>query len=164
MSIFDFLRKKKNSIKGNTKNEEIHTGGKLVKEDFNVVGTHYHEDSLKKLASLTEDWRKSVKTLIGEGKVGTKIFKYTYINKPVKIVPDPGNVHDKNAMKVLIAGEHVGFIPRDEAPYVKKILETTSVKYITASVRGGTYKVISTNGDKIETPDSVRIKVRIAYA
>lgn len=168
MGLFDFLSQKKapSAASSSTTNEQklINTGGKLVKEDFTVVGVHYHEDSMKKLACANEDWRKSAKTIISEGKASERIFHYSYINKPVKIVPDEKGIYDKNALMVLIAGEHVGYIPNDDTDHVKAILSSTSIKYITASIRGGEYKIVSTKGDTVKSDDRLRITVRIAYA
>ena len=32
----------------------------------------------------------------------------------VKLEPEPTNQHDPNALKVVVSGEHVGYIPRDK--------------------------------------------------
>ena len=162
MGLFNIFKTKNETPKQVT--EAIKTDGKLVKEDFTVVGVQYHKDSLKKLSTANPDWRKGGKTLASEGKVMEKIYHYSYLNKPVKIVPDANGIYDKNALMVLIAGEHVGYIPDDDTTHVKVILSQTSIKYITSSIRGGEYKVVSENGDAVKTEDRVRISVRIAYA
>jgi tetratricopeptide (TPR) repeat protein len=38
------------------------------------------------------------------------------------LVPDPGNVHDSNALAVNVNGEHVGFLPREVARRVRPAL------------------------------------------
>jgi len=161
MALFDMFKKKAAAAPSQ---EAINTGGKLTKEDFTVYGVRYHKDSLKKLGVANEDWKKSAKAIIAEEKVMQKIYHYSYINKPVKIVPDTEGIYDKNALMVLIAGEHVGYISDGDTAHVKAILSQTSVKYITASIRGGEYKVVSLNGDSVKEEDSIKISVRIAYA
>ncbi len=161
MALFDMFKKKAAAA---PPQEVINTSGKLTKEDFTVVGLQYHEDSIKKLGVANEDWRKSAKTIIAEEKVMQKIYHYTYINKPVKIVSDTGEIYRKGALMVFIAGEHVGYISDEDESHVKAILSQTSVKYITASIRGGEYKVVSLNGDAVKEEDRIRISVRIAYA
>src|SRR5262245_41756935 len=42
------------------------------------------------------------------------------------LVPEPGNVHDTYAVAVHVAGEHVGFLPRDLARQVQPALVTFS--------------------------------------
>lgn len=34
----------------------------------------------------------------------------------VEIEPEPDNPHDPNALKVLVSGEHVGYVPRGSKP------------------------------------------------
>ena len=162
MGLFSLFKSKNEPTKPAV--EAIKTDGKLVKEDFTVVGVQYHKDSLKKLSTANPDWRKGGKTLASEGKVMEKIYHYSYLNKPVKIVPDVNNAYDKNALMVLIAGEHVGYIPADDTAHVKAILSQTSVKYITSCFWGGEYKVVSENGDAVKMEEHVHISVRIAYA
>lgn len=159
MGLFDlFSRNKKPEFL------PIETGGKLVKEDFPVVGVHYHPDSIKRIAIANPDWRKSAKTLVSEGKAGHPVLHYTYPTKPVRIIPDENGIYDKNALMVFLAGEHVGYISSDDQAHVKRILSGNSIKYITAKAVGGEYKVVSLMGDVVKTEDRVRISVRIAYS
>lgn len=153
MGLFDFLKKEQPQ-------EERH----LVKEDFNVFGLHYHPNEIKRLQNANPDWRKGGKTLAAEGKVMQKIYHYSYINKPVKIAVDDGSIYKKGALKVIIAGEHIGYIPDDDTKHVSEILKTKSVKYVTAMIKGGEYKVVSENGYVAKVEENIKISVRIAYA
>ena len=166
MGLFDFLKKEQ------PQPEER----KLVKEDFKVVGVHYHPAEIKRLQNANPDWRKGGKTLAEEGKVNKRIYHYSYINKPVKIAVDDGSVYKKGALKVIIAGEFVGYIPDDDTKHVSEILKTKSVKYVTAMIKGGEYKVIGEDGKPIKCfikdddskpfvwEDEIKISLRIAYA
>lgn len=153
MGLFDFLKKEQPQEERN-----------LVKEDFKVVGAHYHPNEIKRLQNANPDWRKGGKTLAAEGKVMQRIYHYSYINKPVKIEIDDGNIYRKGALKVLIAGEHVGYIPDEHTKHVTEILKTKSVKYVTAYIKGGEYKVVSENGDAVKWEEDIKINLRIAYA
>lgn len=137
---------------------------KLVKEDYTVVGVHYHPKEIQRLQDANPDWRKGGKTLAAEGKVMKRIYHYNYINKPVKIAYDDGSVYMKGALMVYIAGEHVGYIPDDDTKHVTEVLKTKSVKYVTAYISGGEYKVVSEDGSAMKMSENVRIKLRIAYA
>ena len=136
----------------------------LYKEDFNVAGVYYHMGSVKKLATADPYWRTSAKKVVEDGKAGQKLFHYSYVNKPVKLIPEPNNAEDKNAVIVQIAGEKVGYISRDDNVHVLEILKKGSIKYITASVRGGEYRVVSLDGTSIKDDEHVHINVRIAYS
>ena len=142
----------------------VSTGGKLAKEDYNVAGVRYHADSIKKLQIANEDWRKSNKTLIEEGKTSRRIYHYNFVNKPVRIEHEINSPYDENAMMVFIAGEHVGYISNDEAAHVRAVMETADVKYVTARLSGGEFKIVEDNGEFLTHTDTVRISVRIAYA
>lgn len=133
-------------------------------EVFYVVGVAYCIDNIKKLTCSNKDYRNSAKTNIADGLIAKKIFQYTYINKPVKLVPEPTNLHDKNAIMVLIAGEKVGYISADENMYVKNILSKCDIKFISSYISGGKYKVVSQNGHVEKEEDNIRIKIKIGYS
>lgn len=136
----------------------------LHKEDFYVVGVNYCTENIMKLSTAEPDWKTSAKKIVEDGKAGQKIFRYSFVNKPVKLIPEPGNANDKNAVIVQIAGEKVGYISRDDNVHVLEILQKGSIKYITASIRGGEYKVVSLDGTSIKQDEGIHINVRIAYS
>ena len=169
MSLFNLFRSQKNDHSYLSREpEQPHTASEpkrsLVKEDFFVVGTPYYQKNIKLLACTTDEWKLTGKNAIESGFLGKKIFHYTYVNKPVKLVSEPDNPEDKNAIAVYIAGEKVGHISREDNVHVGQILRQRSIKYITASVKGGEYKVVSLNGDSVRIDGSIRITVRIAYS
>ena len=152
MGLFDIFKKKEES-----------TPRQLKTEEFLVVGINYYEKNLKKLAVSNKDWKSRTSTLVKDGKSGTNIFRYDFINKPVKLVPEPKNKNDKNAVQVIIAGELVGYISREENIHVKNILSKNEVKYISSFISGGEYKVVSENNDVYKSEYSIKITVKIGY-
>lgn len=135
---------------------------KLKEKVFSVAGASYYENNIKKLACRNDDWRKNAATLKSEDKLCRKIYRYNYINKPVKLIPEPTNKHDKNAVQVIIAGEVVGYVPVDIAIEVKDILKNHEIKYISSFISGGEYKVASVN-DITKLDSLISIRVKIAY-
>lgn len=132
----------------------------LKEETFFATGVCYYLNNIKKLACKNEDWGKNLSSLKSEGKLQKRIYHYKYINKPVKLIPEPTNKHDKNAVQIVIAGELVGYIRAEEAPHIKHILSKCEVKYISAFISGGEYKVACEKSiDKVESEISVRIKI-----
>lgn len=134
----------------------------LIKEDFVVAGVSYYKENIMKLACSNPDWRKHAKTLLAENK--HTVYRYNFIYKPVKLILEPSNEHDPNAILVQIAGEKVGYISCEENIHVRDILENRSVKYISAFVFGGDYKVISDAGLMDKGTQEVGINIRIAYS
>jgi len=50
-------------------------------------------------------------------------FDWFTTNHTVELIPDPENQYDPGAIKVLLSGEFVGFIPRDKTHIVDVTLE-----------------------------------------
>lgn len=92
-----------------------------------------------------------------------QIFKHTYLDKPVILVPEPQNKHDRNAIKVTIAGKKIGYISRDDNLKVKHILSEHKIKLVSALFSGGEYKVVSENGDAVTLENKLSIRVKISY-
>lgn len=41
-------------------------------------------------------------------------------NQIAELVPEPTNRHDRNAVKVVVGGEHVAYVPAEDAPRVRR--------------------------------------------
>jgi hypothetical protein len=80
---------------------------------------------------------------------------------PAHLVPEPHNIHDRNAVAVQISGRTVGYLPRDEAARYTGVLQQLARRGLTAQVqariwasdyedvevdRQGRYKTISRLG------------------
>lgn len=130
----------------------------LHEEVFFAVGTHYYTENINKLACVNPDWKSRSNSLIGK-----PVYKYNFIHKPVKLILESQNPSDPNAVMVVIAGEKVGYISRDENLHVLSILQRGEIKYISAFISGGPYKVKSGNGDIFRDEKKISVKVKIGY-
>lgn len=135
----------------------------VQEESFEVVGTHYYLSNISKLATSNPDWRKNGKTLANQGHAGHRVYRFTYINKPVKLIQENSNPHDHNAVMVQIAGEKVGYISADEALHVRSILNHHTVHFISAFIGGGDYKEVFSDGTFQKYEDEPFVRVRINY-
>jgi hypothetical protein len=79
-----------------------------------VVGESHYEKALRKLAGHGTGERDIIATL----------------------QPDPGNRYDPNAVKVLIDGEQVGFLPKEDAPDYGPLLSEVARRGGTAAAAG----------------------------
>lgn len=81
------------------------------------------------------------------------LFKYENINtENVTFVPEPDNIHDPNAIKVLIHDTHIGYVPKELTQTVLDFLNTDTTKYRTsvrADVSGGPIKYYDWQKDKV---------------
>jgi len=137
-------------------------GEKYKEEIIDIVGEDYCLKNIMKLGQKNSDYSDSAQVNIENDLAMKKIFQYNFINKPVSLVPEPTNKHDKNAIMVCIANKKVGYIPADLTAHIRRIF-SGDVKFISAFVSGGKYKVVSTNGDVDEGEYRINIRVRIGY-
>ena len=135
----------------------------LKEETFRAVGVSYYEDNIKKLATVNTDWTAPIAEIVKAGKAGRRIFKYKYVNKPVYLREDPKNPHDKNAVAVIVAGELVGYISREENVFVREILKNHEVKSISSFIGGGEYKTVTEDGDVVSNEYGYSVTVRVKY-
>jgi len=139
---------------------ELHT---LMEETFHATGVSYYESNIQKLANTNPEWTTPATQIIRSGKAGKRIYKNHYINKPVKLIPEPENPHDKNAIAIIIAGELVGYISREDNLHVKDILDNREIKSISGFIGGGEYKIVGEDSDVIRGEYGFSVNVRIKY-
>lgn len=160
MGLFDFLQTKKEPAGPKT----LPADHGLHKEDYSVVGMTYHQEEIARIQVANPQWRKSKKTILEEHPEGAAIDHYSYVEKPVKLFYDREGYGGASGIMVLIAGEHVGYISTEDAEHVKEILDYGSIKYMTAKISGGDYRIVFKDGTEQKGRDPLKIKLRIAYA
>lgn len=140
------------------------TDGKQFHDDvFYATGTAYYPDSFKKILKSNKEYKSFPGTIVKNGHAGKRIYEYLYLDTKAKLVPEPTNKHDKNAVKVCIAGKTVGYIKREETLAVKDILKKAQIEYIRAFVSGGKYKIVSLNKDVSDIEDGFSVRINIGY-
>ena len=84
LGLLLFLAKKKGLIKWpvSQPKKEDRT---LKEETFYAVGVSYYENNIRKLAYRNPDWSLTAQQVVERGRVGRKIFKHNYVNRPVKL-------------------------------------------------------------------------------
>ena len=135
----------------------------LIEESFHAVGVSYYENNIRKLACSNPDWKLSAAQLLDNGKAGKRVFKHNYINKPVKLIEEIDNPHDENAVAVVIAGELVGYISREDNIHVKDILQNHEIKALSGFIGGGEYKIIDEDGDFVKDVLGFSVNIRMKY-
>lgn len=110
---------------------------KITHFTFDVAGTSYRQENIKKLAVKNEDYNLPNKELYSYLE---KIYEYEFPVDNVEIIPEPENQYDKNALKVVANGIHIGYIKKDETKKVKKIIDSDNKKEIKIKIEGGKYK------------------------
>lgn len=136
----------------------------LHKETYTVIGTQYHAQSFSRLRAANPDWREAKKRIMESDLVGSRIYHYSYTVKPVDLKPDPSGQFGKNRIMVFVAGEHIGYLRESDDLHVGEILKYASVKYITAKITGGDYRIVYRDGTEQKNTDPLSVTVRIGYS
>lgn len=111
-------------------------------ERHKVAGTTYHLDAIMELAEDNPDYDMTQREIIDAGMEEERIYQYTFPDSPVELVDDPDNESDPNAIKVLVAGQHIGYIKRGSTGRIHKLQRSDRVLGVTAEIYGGRYKIV----------------------
>ncbi len=114
--------------------------------DFSVRGTQYYLDSFTKLQRPNPLWNSTPGLIANCHRTMDKIPEFYYDNYPIKLVPEPKNEHDPNAIKVLISGKLIGYVPSERCLEIKKIMHDNLNYELSAWIRGGKYKIVTADG------------------
>lgn len=105
---------------------------------IDVVGEHYKKNNIASLVSGNPLYNLSDDIFIKEVQEHASVYKYKYREAAATLVPEPTNIHDPNAIMVLIDNIHVGYIPTHICLEVKKKLN--QIGSVTAHISSGDYK------------------------
>lgn len=118
-----------------------------VFETHNVAGVNYRVDNLMQLASKNSEYHMSKTELIESGMDGQYIYRYDFLSQPVELIDEPDNPYDPKAIKVVVAGQHIGYIKRGSTGRVRNLRKSGRIIKIYAEIGGGSYKYLRYNED-----------------
>lgn len=102
-----------------------------VRYNCAVVGLGYRKEAVKSLLAENEEYKHPKKRR-------SRIYKYEYFEGPAILAPEPTNKYDPNAIKVMVNGVHIGYIPADECQQVRMVCAQNFSSII--NIYGGPYK------------------------
>lgn len=112
-------------------------------ETFKVTGISYYKDNiLKNFASEDTD-------------------EFDYESSFVELVPEPENEHDPNAIKVIVDGIKIGYVPKEITSFVKDTLESSNFTGVKATIFGEKEYVLDDNGEETEEIEDIIIWAKI---
>lgn len=114
---------------------------------YKVAGTTHYEDHILSLAIENTNYDMTKKEIIDASMTDEKIWKYEFYPSKVGLVPEPENPYDKNAIKVLVDGEHVGYIKAGSCVHLLKAIDEDRVLGITCTISGGPCKIVTEEYD-----------------
>lgn len=79
--------------------------------------------------------------------IGYPVYKWVPKALPAKLVPEPENPYDPNAIKVLVGDTMIGYIPKGKTEKVRKVLDEGRLLNVAYEITGGKYKLITEDYD-----------------
>ncbi len=122
---------------------------------IDVVGTYYYKDNISQwlLENSYIQWQDQNYTK-------KSIFKFPVVDTDrVFILPEPDNIHDRNAVVVYLDSYKIGYISSQENIEFKKIMKKNP-SYI-AKITGGDFKYKDEFGDIIKQESNYRINILV---
>ncbi len=121
---------------------------------YKVTGMQYRMENLMALAeeNICYNWNK--KDLIDEWMTNERVYQYTFSPKKTELVPEPENPHDPKAIKVVVDGQHVGYIKAGSCAHLHKVIREGRIERIDCEISGGKYKIVLENYDSLTEKSS----------
>lgn len=120
---------------------------------YRVAGTSYRTDNILKLAEENSDYEKTKKELIEDGLTDTRVWKFEFYPSKVELIPEPDNPQDSNAIKVVVDGEHIGYIKAGSCSHLHKAMKKDGILSISCEISGGPYKYLCEEYDSDKDKD-----------
>lgn len=117
-----------------------------------VVGLNYRKTNVMKLATENPLYNLNKAAILKQELVDTYIHKYIFADGPTELVQEPDNPHDPNAIKVVVAGQHIGYIKAGSCAHLNKVINEGRIEKILCRISGGPYK--GAFQDEVELADA----------
>lgn len=117
-------------------------------ETHKVAGLSFREDAIAALQCENGDFSSSKRELIDMGMTGERIYKYDFYPIKTELIPEPDNEVDPNAIKVVVDGQHIGYIKKGSCAHIRRLLNNGSIKSVDVEIAGGPYKFIRESWDE----------------
>lgn len=114
---------------------------------YKVAGVTQYVDNIMNLATLNPYYGMSKRELVDEGMTGEKVWRYDFYPEKIQLEPEPDNAFDPNAIKVIVDGEHVGYIKSGSCAHLLKVIKENRIVSIRGTIGGGAYKYVSEEYD-----------------
>lgn len=105
-----------------------------------IVGLEHRKANVMKLAKENPLYKLDKSAILKRGLADTYIHKYTFTDGPTELVQESDNPHDPNAIKVIVSGQHIGYIKVGSCAHLNKVINDGRVEKILCRIYGGPYK------------------------
>lgn len=149
------VKSSEQSLQVNTPNNE--KVGSIYK--FKIAGMQYYKDEIENIGEYNSIYDLTKKEL-QEDFDEEKIYEYYFDNKECRLVEEPDNEFDPNAVAVYVRKYKIGYIRKGACSRVKNLLKSQGFEKTEVEIYGGKYKYVSEDGIE-KDDDGYRGKVSI---
>lgn len=111
-------------------------------EKHRVAGTSYRLDDIMGLLDENAAYNFTKKELTDDGRTRERIYKVGPYYGTAVLEPEPDNPVDPNAIKVVTAGVHIGYIKSGSCAHIHKVLREGRLENAEIEITGGAYKIL----------------------
>ena len=126
---------------------------KPTTKKFNIAGVTNYQKEIESIGYENSDFDLTKSELIEEDLVNEKIYRINFEPIKTELIPEPENPYDKNAIKVIVDGVHVGYIKKGSCAHVKNLLSSDMIEKISCEIHGGKYKILYSDYDEEKDKD-----------
>lgn len=105
-----------------------------------VAGTNYRQEIIQAMGTRNPDYTLNKRDLLKRWPRGVTVYEYTFHPQQAELVPEPENPHDPKAIKVLVDGQHIGYIKAGSCAHIHRLLRENRIQKIEPKIIGGKYK------------------------
>lgn len=126
-----------------------------------VAGSSFYSEAISKLMQKNPNYGLSDEDIVKLGK--DRIYEYYPLHKNVILVPEPKNPHDPNAVKVMLDNSLIGYIPSENALFVRNLVTSNSLLSASVDILGGSVKIIHSKESVMISRNNFRVDLRYTY-
>lgn len=109
---------------------------------YHGAGMSHYMNSLMELAVENGDYACTKRELKKFYLINKRVYQYHFRATDIDLVPEPDNIHDENAVKIILDNRHVGYIRSSETDGLVDLYNSDRVKRVQVVIEGGHYKIL----------------------
>lgn len=122
---------------------------KVDVRSYTVKGVFAHEDEIfHEMMIKNPEYGYTKSELIDCGAVDMNTYEWIPRDgMELELIPEPDNKYDSNAVKVVVGGHHIGYIPKEKCLEVLELLSNGRIEKMRYDLVGGKYKRVDEDYD-----------------
>lgn len=116
---------------------------------FKLSGVQYCKNDLVDILDVNEDFLMKKSEILENYDEDDVIYEYDIFDGSAKLVPEPENEHDSNAIAVVAEGIKIGYVPAELCSEVRDLIDD-EYSYDVAIMGGPYKKVVSDDSGNLQ--------------